>query len=102
MKNKLFEKFLAKQKEEIEKAKWFEGIRIGRDPGNGFVLEWIKKYAASARDNFAACELQEIITEFENMLEDFASYYYDVTKLRKKLDEIVEKIKDVKVFLHGN
>ena len=42
--------FMKKQIEEIEREKWLEGERIGRDPGEEFVREWIKKHAEEFRE----------------------------------------------------
>jgi hypothetical protein len=42
--------FMQKQIAEIEREKWLEGERIGRDPGEEFVREWIKKHAEEFRE----------------------------------------------------
>ena len=34
---------------QIELDKWFEGERIGRDPGQTYVREWIKQNSLSFR-----------------------------------------------------
>lgn len=42
--------FMQKQIAEIELAKYYEGIRIGRDPGDAFVRKWIKDNAEAYRE----------------------------------------------------
>lgn len=42
--------FMQKQIAEIELAKYYEGIRIGRDPGDEFVRKWIKENAEAYRE----------------------------------------------------
>ena len=42
--------FLQKQIAEIELAKYYEGIRIGRDPGDEFVRKWINDNAEAYRE----------------------------------------------------
>lgn len=49
--------FMEKQCREIELAKYYEGIRIGRDPGEEFVRKWIAESAAKYRDD--NCDLIE-------------------------------------------
>lgn len=41
--------FMRKQIAEIELAKYYEGIRIGRDPGEEFVRKWILENAEAYR-----------------------------------------------------
>lgn len=42
------------QKEAIEVAKWLLGEKIGRDPGDEFVIEWIKENAEEFRRDWPA------------------------------------------------
>ena len=42
--------FMEKQCREIELAKYYEGIRICRDPGEEFVRKWIAENAAKYRE----------------------------------------------------
>jgi len=44
-----FIEFLNDEKHEIEVQKWLEGERIGRDPGNEYVLRWIEDNADDYR-----------------------------------------------------
>ena len=45
---------MAAQKDAIEVAKWLLGEKIGRDPGEEFVTEWIRENAAEFRKNWPA------------------------------------------------
>jgi len=49
-----FKEFMAAQKDAIEVAKWLLGEKIGRDPGEEFVTEWIRENAAEFRKNWPA------------------------------------------------
>lgn len=42
--------FLRMQVAEIELAKYYEGIRLGRDPGEEFVRKWIEENAEAYRE----------------------------------------------------
>lgn len=42
MTNDKFTEYMHDQIHQIEIDKWFEGERIGRDPGQSYVMEWIK------------------------------------------------------------
>lgn len=47
-----FRDFMAAQKDAIEVAKWLWGEKIGRDPGDEFVIKWIKDNAEEFRRNW--------------------------------------------------
>jgi hypothetical protein len=49
MDREMFLRFLKDEAEEMEKYKWIESEKVGRDLGNVAILDWIKKYAASYR-----------------------------------------------------
>ncbi|MBD3377486.1 hypothetical protein GF406_20830, partial [candidate division KSB1 bacterium] len=46
------DKFLKVQVKKIELDKWYEGIRIKRDPGSEFIMKWIQHYAADYRTSW--------------------------------------------------
>jgi hypothetical protein len=52
MDNKEFEKFMNEQIQEIEKHKWIESEKAGRDLGNCCVFDWIEKYSPSFYENY--------------------------------------------------
>lgn len=47
-----FKEFLEAQKDAIEVAKWLLGEKLGRDPGDEFVREWISEHGREFRDNW--------------------------------------------------
>lgn len=47
-----FKEFMAAQKDAIEVAKWLLGEKLGRDPGQEFVLQWIRENGKAFRDNW--------------------------------------------------
>lgn len=47
-----FKEFLEAQKEAIDVWKWFLGEKIGRDPGQEGVREWIRQHAQEFRDSW--------------------------------------------------
>lgn len=42
-------KFMETQVSWIEVAKWYEGEKLGRDPGEEFVAKWVKENGAKFR-----------------------------------------------------
>lgn len=42
--------FIQKQVDQINLEKWLEGERIGRDPGDEFVRNWVKNKAKKYRE----------------------------------------------------
>ena len=44
--------FLAAQCIEIQKHKWIESEKAGRDLGSSAIQDWIKKYAKQFRDEY--------------------------------------------------
>ncbi|MFH0825331.1 MAG: hypothetical protein V2B18_21480 [Pseudomonadota bacterium] len=45
-------KYLELQQKEIDKHKWIESEKAGRDLGAEAVMDWISKYAAVFSDHF--------------------------------------------------
>ena len=43
------DKFLKVQRHRIEHDKWCEGCGVGYDPGQEYVMNWIKSYAGNYR-----------------------------------------------------
>ena len=43
---------MAAQTDAIEVAKWLLGEKHGRDPGQEFVMQWIKEHGQAFRDNW--------------------------------------------------
>ena len=44
--------FMAAQTDAIEVAKWLLGEKLGYDPGEEFVMEWIREHAEEFRQNW--------------------------------------------------
>lgn len=49
MTNDQFTQYMKDQIHTIEESKWYEGERIGCDPGQSYVREWIKQNSLSFR-----------------------------------------------------
>lgn len=47
-----FKEFMSAQTDAIEVAKWLLGEKLGRDPGQEFVMQWIKEHGHEFRDNW--------------------------------------------------
>ena len=45
-----FFRFMHAEQKYIDDAKWYEGIRINRDPGDAFVMQWALQHAKEFRD----------------------------------------------------
>ena len=92
-------KYLNKEKEEIDKAKWCEGEKIGKDPGQEFVKEWIDKCAKKFRKSYTVEDLKLCLNELSELKNNFDKYYYDMKKLLDKLNNIHEKVEEAKELL---
>lgn len=53
MNNMEFEKYMDHQRHEINRHKWIESEKAGRDLGSEAVLDWIRKYASVFRENWS-------------------------------------------------
>lgn len=49
MEKEEFKKFMATQVSWIEVARWYEGMKLGRDPGPDFDRQWVKENGAAFR-----------------------------------------------------
>lgn len=92
MKKEQLAKFLQKQKDLIDKAKWIEGERICKDPGSEYVADWIKKNASKFRKNYTGEELEAAQQEITEMKQDLENSVIDIRKLKKYLEDIQDKI----------
>ena len=52
MNQEAFKEFMAAQTDVIEVAKWLLGEKLRRDPGQEFVMQWIKEHGQEFRDNW--------------------------------------------------
>lgn len=48
MDNKEFSEYMKAQVDAMNLAKWYEGERIGRDPGEEFLRQWVTNGSAEA------------------------------------------------------
>lgn len=48
-----FKEFMAAQTDAIQVAKWLLGEKLGKDPGQEFVIQWIKENGKDFRDNWS-------------------------------------------------
>lgn len=53
MTNEQFQQYMKDQIHTIEESKWYEGERIGRDPGQQYVMEWIQSNSIHYRVEWA-------------------------------------------------
>lgn len=54
-----FNKFMQAELKHIDDAKWYEGIRTGKDPGESFVNDWATKNAKEFRDKWNASKCKQ-------------------------------------------
>lgn len=47
--------FCLHQKQLIERAKWQQGTREGKDPGHDFVIKWVEENASRYREEYEEC-----------------------------------------------
>lgn len=49
MEEKDFHKFMDTETKIIEMSKWFAGEKMGKDPGEDYVIQWINSYGEEFR-----------------------------------------------------
>jgi len=59
--HQVFMEFLKDEKSEMERYKWIESEKAGKDLGQPIMIDWIKKYAASYRDWWESNHNQKIL-----------------------------------------
>jgi hypothetical protein len=74
--------YLLHQKEEIEKYKWIESQKAGRDLGEQAVHDWIAKFASKYREEY------EFI--FSELIKETVNYSKD--DLKKKFPEVSDEL----------
>ena len=47
-----FFRFIHAEQKYIEDAKWYEGIRICRDPGDEYIMQWTAEHAKEFRERW--------------------------------------------------
>ena len=85
-------KFLDKQLEEINKDKWIEGEKLGKDPGREFVSQWIKVNALKFRKKYALGDLKEAIHNLKEVKNVMRAYLDRIRSLNCIIDACEEKI----------
>ena len=73
MKPERYKKYLQEQVAEIEKYKWIESEKAGRNLGQKTVDDWVKKFAKVFRRKFVEEDLREALEK--------------LTKLKKLVDQ---------------
>ena len=94
MRSERFRDFLEKQKKEIEEWKWQEGLRLGCDPGEESVKEWIQKYAKIYRKNFVLSDFKNSLLELKTIRDNIQGHITKIGDLLKIVNECEEKILD--------
>jgi len=99
---KRFSKYLQKQKDEIEKHKWIESEKAGKDLGQDAVLDWIKKYAKKFRKEYVEKDLETAIKELDELLKLINGKVNGIEKLKTVINDCKEKIEEAKDLMEGN
>jgi hypothetical protein len=53
--------FLEEERDEIERHKWIESEKAGRDLGYDAIMDWIRKYAKLYREEYISRKIKERI-----------------------------------------
>ena len=69
-----FKKFIDTEAKIIQLSKWLAGEKLGRDPGEAYVADWIKKHAEELR---AAWNLSKCFSCKKNCLHNLKIYCED-------------------------
>lgn len=84
-------KYLLAQIKEIEISKYAEGVKVKKDPGSSFVLDWIKRFAPTFRKKYVQKDFEDACDKLEKILEKTVIGDPD---LKKKLEEIKKQIQE--------
>ena len=83
---------MAAQRQAIDLFKWQQGERIGRDPGDAAVSEWIEKYSCKFRKEFILTDLKTALQEL-GLIRKYTQEYLDkIMSLNKVIDDCEKKI----------
>jgi hypothetical protein len=92
MKPDRYKKYLDEQIKLINDFKWCKGVELGKDPGPDAVREWVKKYAAKFRKDFAIHDLKEAHEELRAIRKDIESHMKIILGLMEYIDKCEEKL----------
>jgi hypothetical protein len=79
-----FKKFLANQKEEMERYKWIQSQKAGKDLGDAAIKEWVEKFAAEYRKQYEEA--------YNEMVKETAAHCKN--KLKEKLPGVSDELWD--------
>ena len=69
MKKERFLKYIKKELDMINKAKYEEGVKIKHDPGNKFIRKWAEKNAKKFRKDWFENDIKEALHELDKIIE---------------------------------
>ena len=93
------QKFLQKQKEKIERDKWYEGIKLGHDPGQQFIMDWINKNAKRFRKEYVLDDIKEGLSELKAIRKGIDEYMKKIIQLTDFANVAEEKLMEAIEFL---
>ena len=101
MKSARYKKFLSKQKNEMEKYKWLESEKAGRDLGEVAIIEWVGKYAKNYRKKWVQHDLKIALRELK-LIKRKAKTSKKGKKFLRFILDIMEKTEEALELLETN
>jgi len=89
------------QKKAIEKYKWDESKKAGKDLGQACILDWIKKYAKKFRKKWVEKDLKAALKELLIMKKRARGKESEI-KCLKILNDIIEETEEALELLEKN
>ena len=63
------EKFCKTEKHTIDLDKWYEGLKLNRDPGQKYIEDWVDKHAPSFRKKYNHKKMILIVKDLIHLIE---------------------------------
>ena len=91
-KEQRFQRFMAEQREAIDKYKYLKGIEMQCDPGHSAALEWVNKYAKKFRKEWTLKDFKESLTDLKTVRDSIQQSLDGIQNLLKIIDNCEERI----------
>ena len=101
MKSARYKKYLETQKKDMEKYKWLESEKAGRNLGEVAILDWIKKYAKPYRKKWVMHDLELALRELK-IIKRKAKTSRKGKKFLRFILDILEKTEEALELLETN
>lgn len=102
MKTQRLKRYLDKQVREINRFKWIESEKVGKDLGQEAIKEWVNLYASKYRKVFALSDLRSVLRGLKIVQDKINKHSTPPVKLIKILNGCIERILESIELLETN